>query len=84
MKLKYPANQQPYKLKSLVASNPPAGAAGNNWFHYSIAQGSNIINGYRQGQLDSIYNDLTQNIEALNERRKGRRGRVDFIPSKKQ
>ena len=83
MTAKYQVNQEPYKLKSVVASDPPPGVDGNNWFHYSIAQGKNVIKGYRQGQLESIYNDLTENVEALNARQKGKCGRVDLIASKK-
>ena len=49
MAYKYEANQQPYRIQSIVPTNPPKGAEGSGWFQYVIVQGDNQINGYRQG-----------------------------------
>ena len=79
MSYKYEANQQPYRVQSIVPAKPPIGAEGNNWFHYVIVQGDNLINGYRQGSLESVTHEIEENVELLNERRLGKRGRVQLV-----
>ena len=79
MSYKYEANQQPYRVLSIVPTNPPIGAEGSGWFHYVIVQGDNLINGYRQGSLESVTYAIEENVELLNERRVGKRGRVQQI-----
>ena len=83
MSYKYEANQQPYRIQSIVPAKPPIGAVGASWFHYVIAQGDNLINGYRQGSLESVTLAIEENVELLNERRLGKRGRVQTVPTKK-
>lgn len=66
-------NRQPYKLMLIQRTAPPAGARGSNWFHYEIAQGANIIHGYRQGSLETVTMLVEENVELLNERQMGKR-----------
>lgn len=82
MSYKFEANQQPYKIESIAPANPPVGAEGSDWFHYVIVQGSNLINGYRQGSIESVTLEIEENVELLNERRLGKRGRVQLMPNK--
>lgn len=82
MSYKYEANQQPYKIQSIVPTKPPDGAEGSSWFHYVIVQGDNLINGYRQGSLESVTHAIEENVELLNERRLGKRGRVQLVATK--
>ena len=82
MSYKCEANQQPYRIQSIKPAKPPIGAEGNSWFHYVIVQGDNLINGYRQGSLESVTNAIEENVELLNERRLGKRGRVQTVLTK--
>ena len=83
MSYKYEANQQPYRIQSIVSTKPPKGAEGSSWFHYVIVQGDNLINGYLQGSLESVTHTIEENVELLNERRLGKRGRLQTVPTKK-
>ncbi len=47
---------------------------GYDWHCYVIVQGINTIHGYRQGNLRAV---------TLNERRLGKRGRVNLVPTAK-
>lgn len=80
---KYLVNQRPYQIKSIDACEPPKGAEGANWFHYVITQGENTINGYRQGNLNSVIRAVEENVQLLNERQIGKRGRVQLVPTQK-
>ena len=69
-------NRQAYKLISIQRATPPAGARGSNWYHYEIAQGANIIHGYRQGSLETVTMLVEENVELLNQRQIGKSGRA--------
>lgn len=71
-------NNEPYQLVSVTKSAPPAGSDGSGWFKYRIAQGTNTITGYRQGERASIEASLKETVVLLNERRSPRRGRVQL------
>ena len=73
-----PANNEPYQLVSITKSAAPAGSDGSDWFKYRIAQGTNTITGYRQGERALIEASLQETVVALNERRSPRRGRVQL------
>jgi len=69
----------------LVAIEPtkaPDGSSGRDWFAYRIAQGQNLIRGYRRGSLADVTAGVAQIVINLNDRRMVRRGRVDLIPAK--
>ena len=68
------ANCQPYRLVSIQNTAPPAGARGSNWYVYEIAQGKNVIHGYRQGSLQAVTNLVEENIALFNARRLGKHG----------
>ncbi|HEX5418856.1 MAG TPA: hypothetical protein VFY39_02565 [Gammaproteobacteria bacterium] len=76
-------NDEPFELVSIQKAPAPSGSEGNDWFSYCIAQGTNTIQGYRQGSLSAIETALHQIIEGLNERRSIKRGRVQLTQSKK-
>lgn len=75
---------QPYEIVSVRRTDPPPGAEGSNWNRYVIAQGSNTINGYRQGNLKAVTTAVEEIVVQLNERRLGKRGRVHLTPSPKK
>ena len=55
-------------------ADPPSGAAGKNWYRYTIRQGANAINGYLQGTAAGVKHAAEQIVGQLNERRAGRWG----------
>ena len=71
-----------YRLLSIQHASAPSGSAGRDWFTYRIAQGQNMITGYRRGSLASVTEEVDQIVVGLNERRMVRRGRVDLTPAR--
>jgi hypothetical protein len=71
-----------YRLVDIEPTEPPDGGNGE-WFKYRIAQGANMISGYKSGSRFSVEADVEQIIVVLNERRLVRRGRVNLVPSSK-
>jgi hypothetical protein len=48
---------------------------GRDWLVYEIAQGGNVITGYRRGDLHSATADVERIVVGLNERRVAGKGR---------
>ena len=71
-----------YRLVDIEPTPAPDGSSGE-WFAYRIAQGANMIRGYKSGSRFSVAADVEQIVVVLNERRLVRRGRVNLIPSSK-
>lgn len=65
---------EPFRLAAIERTEPPAGAAGKNWYRYTIRQGVNSINGYLQGTATGVKHTAEQIVGQLNERRAGRWG----------
>jgi hypothetical protein len=68
-----------FRLVSITAAKAPSGCAGSDWLVYRIAQGDNLITGYRQGDLQAVSAEVDRIVIGLNERankpKKGARGR---------
>ena len=75
---------QPYEIVSVQRAEPPPGLEGSNWYRYVITQGSNTINGCRQGNLKAVTLAVEEIVVQLNERRLGKRGRVNLVPTPKK
>ena len=76
---------QPYEVASIRSVDPPPGTEGLGWHEYVIAQGGvNVIQGFRQGSLRAVTWALDEIVEQMNERRKGKRGRVNLVPTPKK
>ncbi|HEY8518565.1 MAG TPA: hypothetical protein VIN61_00675 [Gammaproteobacteria bacterium] len=73
-----PQNDEPYRLLSIDSAEAPEGGDGDDWYSYRIAQGSNVITGYRQGTLAAIQASVEEIVAGLNERRQPKRGRVQL------
>jgi hypothetical protein len=70
-------DEEAYRLVAIEPVRTPEGCTGRDWLVYRIAQGDNLITGYRQGDLSAATADVDRIVVALNERRvasKGRRG----------
>jgi hypothetical protein len=75
---------QPYKIVSIERSEAPSGTEGDDWYAYVIAQGPHTINGYRKGKLKDVKLAVEEVVAQLNERRFGKRGRVNLVPTPKK
>ncbi len=71
---KISSQPEPFRLAAIERADPPAGAAGKNWYRYTIRQGVNAINGYLQGTAAGVKTAAEQIVGQLNERRAGRWG----------
>jgi hypothetical protein len=82
-----PTESRPLKeafiLDCIEKAKAPGGAAGQDWFRYSIIQGPNKITGYRQGSQRTVTKAVKEIVLELNERRNGKKGRVHLTPSRK-
>ena len=79
--------EQPYEIVSVRRAQPPPGAEGSNWHRYVIAfEGTNTINGCRQGGLKAVTRAVEEIVARVNERRLeelSNPGRVDLVLNKK-
>lgn len=67
--------EEPFRLVSIEPTRAPDGGTGRDWFVYRIAQGANLITGYRQGDLRATTAEVERIVAGLNERRVGSKGR---------
>jgi hypothetical protein len=57
-----------FRLVSVASTTTPRGGAGDDWLTYRIAQGKNLVTGYRRGGRHRVTADIECIVEALNER----------------
>jgi len=79
-----PLDAEPFALKSIAKSPPPEGVDTQNWHRYVIIQGKNTIVGQLQGTKASTERAVLEIIDRLNERRRGKSGRVQLSPGRKK
>jgi len=81
------AMAQPYQIVSVRRAEPPAGGEGPYWYRYVIAfEGTNTIDGCRQGGLKAVTREVEEIVAQLNERHRGRfskPSRVHLVLKKK-
>jgi hypothetical protein len=58
-----------FELVDIRPVRPPEGCAGRDWLVYQIAQGRNLITGYRRGEIGAATQDVQRIVVNLNERR---------------
>jgi hypothetical protein len=63
------ASDESFRLISIKPAPAPSGHTGRDWLAYRIAQGSNIITGYRRGDLKAASAEVATIVKSLNERR---------------
>ena len=71
--------EENYEIVSVQPTEPPFDMEGSNWHSYVIVQGCNTIRGYRKGSLNSVTKAVKDLVFRLNERRAGKRGRVNIV-----
>ncbi len=60
---------KPYEIVSIRRAKPPPGGKGSNWYRYVIAfEGTNTIDGCRQGSLKAVTRAVEEMVAQLNER----------------
>ena len=79
-----PLDADPFALQSITKAEPPSGVDTTNWHRYVITQGHNTIVGHLQGSHASIERSVKEIVERLNERRRGKTGRVHLSPGRKK
>lgn len=77
------ALDESFQLDNIERAQAPDGGAGQSWFRYTITQGPNTITGYRQGSQRAVSKAVKEIVVELNERRRGKKGRVHLTPSRK-
>jgi hypothetical protein len=75
------STEEEYGIVSVKPVDPPYGTVGAGWHCYIIEQGNNNIRGYRQGSIDMVTRAVEEIVVRLNERRRGRLGRVHLTMS---
>src|SRR5262245_55124218 len=58
-----------FRLVSITSVRAPSGCEGRDWLLYRIAQGPNVITGYRRGDLKTANAEVEKIVTSLNERR---------------
>ena len=75
---------QPYEIVSVQRAEPPPGAEGPYWYRYVIAfEGTNNIQGCRQGGLKAVTRAVEEIVARLNERQLNKPRRVHLVLKKK-
>ncbi len=75
---------QPYRIVSVRRAKPPPGAEGSYWYRYVIAfEGTNTIDGCRQGGLKAVTREVEEIVAQLNERHLSKPSRVHLALKKK-
>ena len=73
--------EEKYGIVSVKPVDAPRGTVGTDWHCYVIEQGKNNIRGYRQGSIDTVTRAVEEIVVRLNERRRGKFGRVHLTMS---
>ena len=73
--------EEKYGIVSVKPVDAPRGTVGTDWHCYVIEQGGNNIRGYRQGSIDTVTRAVEEIVVRLNERRRGKYGRVHLTMS---
>ena len=77
--------RQSYEMVSVRRTEPPPGAEGSIWHRYVIAFGGhNNIQGCREGPLNVVTGAVEEIVAQLNERHRGKHGRVHLVPAPKK
>lgn len=76
---------QTYEVVSVRRTAAPSGMRGADWYRYVIAfGGSKSIEGCRQGKLSAVTEAVDDIVAQMNERHRGKRGRVHLVSTPKK
>jgi cell envelope opacity-associated protein A len=68
-----------FTVTSVTPVDPPSKSEGSDWHCYTICQGKNTMRGFRRGDLRDVTAAAEAIAEQLNERRFGKRARVQLV-----
>jgi hypothetical protein len=72
--------RQSYEMVSVRRAGRPPGTEGSNWHRYVIAfAGRDSIQGCRKGSLNVVTGAVEDMVAQLNERHRGKHGRVHLV-----
>lgn len=74
--------EEHFEIVSVTPTETPAGMEDGEWHCYKIAQGSNIIRGYRLGNRRAVVEAAEEIVTQLNERRLGKRAPSQLAKAK--
>ncbi len=75
---------QSYEIVSVRRAKPPPGGEGSYWYRYVIAfEGTNTIQGCRQGGPKAVTREVEEIVAQLNERHLSKPSRVHLVLKKK-
>ena len=74
-------NDEEFEIVSVEPTDPPGGTEGSDWYCYIIGRGDNRIRGYTQGKPTAVKRNVKEIVMRLNERRRGKSGRVHLTMS---
>ena len=75
-----PEVRQYYEMVSVRRAGRPPGTEGSNWHRYVIAfAGRDSIQGCRKGSLNVVTGAVEDMVAQLNERHRGKQGRVHLV-----
>jgi hypothetical protein len=57
-----------YCLISIDPTSAPSGNTGDDWLVYRLAQGNNVVTGYRRGSRLNVTAEVERIVNAFNER----------------
>lgn len=70
--------EQDYEVVSVEPTDPPGDTVGTGWHCYVIGHGVNRIRGYKRGSVKAVREAAEAIVVRLNERRRGKSGRVNL------
>ena len=73
-----------FRLISISSTPAPSGHAGRDWLVYRIAQGKNIITGYRRGELKTASAEVETIVTSLNQRRQSTKTKPGRKPGRRE
>lgn len=62
-----------YRLVSIDPTAAPTGETSTDWLVYRLAQGENMVTGYRRGSYQAVRAEVERILDALNDRLLGKR-----------
>ena len=74
------ADAEAFRLVSITSVRAPSGCEGRDWLLYRIAQGPNLITGYRRGDLPTAKVEVAKIVVSLNEGRRSSKAKAGRKP----
>lgn len=77
-------DDESFRVISITSARAPSGCEGRDWLVYRIAQGKNIITGYRRGELKTASAEVETIVTSLNQRRHSNKTKPGRKPGRRE